>query len=101
MWRTVNSPRPNRGTVPRAPAINDKHLRARIEDEARRDAAAYFREFRRAFGHEGLDWLAEAWADINSDLALTADQASGLWLVYWTAFNDETMNLEAKSRPGP
>jgi hypothetical protein len=96
----VNSPRRFPGSGPREHEIEAKSLLARIEDEARRDAAAYHREFQRAYGHDGLDWLAEAWADLNRDLELTADQASRLWMPYWTAFNEETLKLASKNQSG-
>src|SRR5579864_6606020 len=38
--------------------------------EARRDAAAYFREFHSAVGPEGMEWVAETWADLRSDFKL-------------------------------
>jgi hypothetical protein len=38
--------------------------------EARRDAAALYREFRCAIGREGLDRVTERWADLRSDFKL-------------------------------
>jgi hypothetical protein len=68
-------------------------LHAKVVDEARRDAAAYFREFRATVGPKGMNWVAEAWDDIKCDFELAPDVAEEFWPVYWEAFSQETERL--------
>jgi hypothetical protein len=73
-----------------------------VIDEAKKDAAAFFREFQHAAGadqHE-LDWVTEAWADIREDFDLEAEEADGLWPVYWEAFLAETVRLASMRTVG-
>jgi hypothetical protein len=81
------------GPNPEGCVIDTKNLRAKILDEATRDAVAYYGEFRCAAGADGLDWVNEAWADLRRDFKLSADQADSLWPAYWKAFFDETVRL--------
>jgi hypothetical protein len=75
--------------------MSAKALRARVVAQARRDAVAYVREFRRGFGFDqsGLDWVRDAWADLKQDFKLDADNADALWPPYWEAFYWETLRL--------
>jgi hypothetical protein len=52
-----------------------KSLHAKVVDEARRDAAAYYKGFRSAAGAEPTDWVTEAWADLRRDLKLPPESA--------------------------
>jgi hypothetical protein len=70
------------------------NVRARVIREARRDAAAYFREFRRPVGPSAPDWVTEAWGDLKDDLQLGPDVAANLWPAYWEAFSQEAARLE-------
>jgi hypothetical protein len=74
-----------------------KSLHAKVVDEARRDAAAYYKEFRSAAGAEPPDWVTEAWADLRRDLKLPPEAADQLWRAYWQAFSKETARLASKS----
>jgi len=73
-------------------------LRAKVVDEARRDAAAYFREFRGPVGPDTTNWVAEAWANLRRDFKLAPGVAKKLWPSYWEAFAQETARLT--SSPG-
>jgi hypothetical protein len=74
-----------------------KSLRAKVVDEARRDAAAYYKEFRSAVGPEATDWVTEAWADLRCDLKMPPETADQLWPEYWQAFCKETARLASRS----
>jgi hypothetical protein len=78
-----------------------KSLRAKVVDDARRDAAAYYREFRSAVGAEATGWVTEAWADLRRDLKLPPETADQLWPAYWEAFSKETARLASKSAKSP
>jgi hypothetical protein len=73
--------------------MGTKTLRAKIEAEARRDAAAFCREFCRPVVLGAYDWVTQAWSDIRRDFRLTADQAIDLWPVYWEELCQETARL--------
>jgi hypothetical protein len=68
-------------------------IRVRVIREARRDAAAYYREFRGPAGPDIIDWARDAWADLMVDWMFTLDAAGELWSVYWVAFSEETVRL--------
>jgi hypothetical protein len=72
-------------------------FRTTVIDEAKKDAATFFREFQHAVGTDQteLDWVTEAWADIRVDFDLKAEEADALWPVYWKAFAAETARLAA------
>jgi hypothetical protein len=70
----------------------DKVIRA-----ARRDAAAFYREFRGMAGPEGTDWLLKAWADTRCDLELTPSHRIQLWPEYLKTFSEETTRLASSS----
>jgi hypothetical protein len=74
-----------------------KSQRAKVVDEARRDAAAYYRESRSAVGAEPTDWVKEAWDDVRRDFKLPPETADELWRAYWQAFSKETARLASKS----
>jgi hypothetical protein len=68
------------GGWPRKPfTMIAKSLRAKVVDEVRRDAAAYYREFRSTVGAEPTDWVKEAGADLRRDLKLPPETADQLW----------------------
>jgi hypothetical protein len=90
----VNPPRFSRGPVPPERAIGTT-LRGKVLNDARLDAAAYFREFRAAAGLDGTGWVEEAWADLRRFLKLDPETADHLWPVYWEAFRAETERLAA------
>jgi hypothetical protein len=73
-------------------------LRAKVVDEARRDAAAFFREFQHAVGPDrvDLDWVAQAWTDIVNDFHVKRSVAPRLWEAYWTTFSEETARLASE-----
>jgi hypothetical protein len=75
-----------------------KSLRAKVVDEARRDAAAYYGEFRSAVSVEPTDWVTEAWAALRRDFKVPPETEDQLWRDYWQAFSEETARLA--SRPG-
>jgi hypothetical protein len=75
-----------------------KSLRAKVVDEARRDAAANYKEFRSALGAEPTDWVTEAWDDLRRDFKLPPETEDELWPAYWQAFSKEAARLA--SRPG-
>jgi hypothetical protein len=70
------------------------NVRARVIREARRDAAAYFREFQAPVGASAPGWVTEAWSDLRRDFKLSAEVAESLWPLYWDAFSQEAARLE-------
>jgi hypothetical protein len=71
------------------------NVRARVIREARRDAAAYSREFRRTAGPKETDWVTEAWADLRNEFKLQRTDADRLWPAYSKAFSEEMVRLAA------
>ena len=59
------------------------NFRAKVIREARRDAAAYVREFRRLFVLKDIFWVTEAWADLRRDFKLAPDVAGEHRPVNW------------------
>jgi hypothetical protein len=70
-----------------------KSLHAKVVDDARRDAAAYYKEFRSAAGGEPTDWVKEAWDDLRRDLKLPPHKVDRLWPAFWKAISEETVRL--------
>jgi hypothetical protein len=83
---------------PRRTSILAKSLRAKVFDEARRDATAFVREFARAIGANEieLEWIERAWADLRDDFRLEAEESDRLWPAYWNAFQAESVKLAAE-----
>jgi hypothetical protein len=75
--------------------MKKKNPRTKLLAEARLDAIAYVREFRRRVGPEGTEWVREAWTDLRRHLRLSAEQADRFWPAYWMAFSAETVRLAA------
>jgi len=70
-------------------AMTVQRLRAMVAHEARRDAGAYFREYRGPVATKGDHWVTDAWAHLRRDFHLAPDVANKLWPVYWKAFSQE------------
>ncbi|HEV3122898.1 MAG TPA: hypothetical protein VGY53_13380 [Isosphaeraceae bacterium] len=77
--------------------MSPQDLRAKVAEEALRDATAYFQEFCRPFDVKDTLWGAAAWTDLRRDLSLAPNVADELWPEYWETFRDETVRLAASS----
>jgi hypothetical protein len=78
-------------------AVSPQELRAKVVEEALRDADAYFQEFFGPFGVKDSQWVAAAWTDLRRDLSLVPNFADELWPEYWETFRDETVRLSAST----
>jgi hypothetical protein len=69
-----------------------------ILQEARKDAAVYYREFGAASSPQGLAWIKEAWADVRHDLKLSAKAAARFKHVYRNGLAEEMERLALADR---
>ena len=70
-----------------------------ILDEARKDAVAYYGEFGSTSRAGAIGRAVNAWAEVRSDLELSAEDAERFLIAYWEAFCEEWGLDRLRSRP--